>query len=90
MALSDRTYPTVNINGMSREDLIKHRREAMTAVQAAMVALIPTQPHGRDYIPNPDRYETDRAIYRARYDALYELHKALEGEALSLYHGGDK
>lgn len=44
-------YPTVHINGTSRESLSKDYKDAYIAIRKAMDVLAKAGPHGRDYYP---------------------------------------
>lgn len=47
--------PTVNLNGTSRQELVKQQLDAWHALEAAMTAMKAAAPHGRDY-------QTDDAV----------------------------
>ncbi len=51
------TFPTVHINGTSRDELLRSYESAYNAVQAAIAAVIDSGPHARDYyVQGPDAF----------------------------------
>lgn len=48
------TFPTVHMNGTSRESLMKQQLDVINAIDAALEAMRHAMPHGRDYYPKGD------------------------------------
>lgn len=44
-------YPTVHLNGTSKEELQRQLRDAHEAIGKAIEAMAQAAPHGRDYYP---------------------------------------
>ena len=76
--------PFVNNNGTGRRALVEQRLAVAHHITAAMDAMRPSTPHGRDYIGIPDILEADRLIYTERFASLLDLHAELIAEALSI------
>jgi hypothetical protein len=72
--------PTLNNNGSSADDLIRPRRDAYDALQAAIKALQQVTPNGRDYAHN-DQCVADRQAHYARIKAIHTLAAELVAEA---------
>ncbi len=79
--------PVVNLNGSSRDELIRARVAARDAILAAMQALQETAPHGRDYFDH-DTWAADRAVYVQRFAALDAIANALLDEAVAVMEHG--
>lgn len=73
--------PTLNINGTSADDLIRPRRDAYDALQAAIKALQQVTPNGRDYAHN-DQCVADRQAHYARIKAIHTIAAELVAEAV--------
>lgn len=80
--------PRININGMSREQHIQQRIDAMLAVRNVIKALSDIRPHGRDYIGDTDSYQRDLEIHAERIMVLDKLYNELHDEALSIQGNG--
>lgn len=74
--------PIININGSSRDDLIKPRLEACDALMDAITAIQQATPNGRDYPGDAERCLADRQIHYDRIAALHELREKLYAEAI--------
>ena len=76
--------PKVNINGTSREELIRQRLDARSKIRDTITALYEMQPHGRDYLGDTETYNRDRATNAERIEYLERLFDVLEEEALAI------
>lgn len=81
--------PIININGTSRDEHIALRREAIDAVRAAIEALRPLAPNGRDYPGQPERLEVDRMAHFDRLIALRRMDDELTQEVIAIMRGAD-
>ena len=80
-------HPIVNINGTSRDDLVKMRIEARRAIHEALRALQELSPHGRDYIGNRDAWKRDSDIYCERFRILDAMANDLLDEGVAIMEG---
>lgn len=83
-----RMTPIVNINGDSREELVRQRRDVADACFALIKALSDMAPNGRNYIGNTELLETDRGIHRDRVALIDHLRNAVIDEAVAIQNGG--
>lgn len=81
--------PIININGTSRDEHIALRRTALDAIGAAIEALRPLAPNGRDYPGRPERCEVDRTAHFERLAALHALSREITLEAVTILRGAD-
>ncbi len=79
--------PIVNINGTSRDELVKMRIEARRAIHEALRALQELSPHGRDYIGDRDAWKRDSDIYRERFRILDAMANDLLDEGVAIMEG---
>jgi hypothetical protein len=79
--------PIVNINGTSRDNLVKMRIEARRAIHEALRALQELSPHGRDYIGNRDAWKRDSDIYCERFRILDAMANDLLDEGVAIMEG---
>jgi hypothetical protein len=79
--------PIVNLNGTSRDDLVKMRIEARRAIHEALRALQELSPHGRDYIGNRDAWKRDSDIYCERFRILDAMANDLLDEGVAIMEG---
>jgi hypothetical protein len=77
----------VNINGTSRDNLVKMRIEARRAIHEALRALQELSPHGRDYIGNRDAWKRDSDIYCERFRILDAMANDLLDEGVAIMEG---
>lgn len=78
-------FPTVHLNGTSKDEMIDRLSDAGSAVHKAIDALIDARPNARDYYPQgPDAFaQADRehnerlTKLRAVYDELAQMHEHL-------------
>lgn len=67
------TFPTVHLNGTSREDLLEAIEQAYLAVSEAQSKLAQTAPNARDYYPQreyPQSFHTAQDEHSARMQKL--------------------
>ena len=71
------TFPTIHLNGTSKERLVEDLCDACNAIDAAYEALKKTAPNGRDYYP-----QGPEALERATGEHMLRLRKldAIKGE----------
>jgi hypothetical protein len=79
--------PTLNINGTSKEELIRGRIDGIDAIEAAIKILKLITPNGRDYPSNVDQCIADRNEHYARINQLRDVQDQLLEEALYLQRG---
>lgn len=79
--------PIVNINGTSRDELVKMRIEARRAIHEALRALQELSPHGRDYIGDRDAWKRDSDIYCERFRTLDAMANDLLDEGVAIMEG---
>lgn len=83
-------FPTVHLNGTSKEALLEAIEQAHSALLAAQQKLAETGPNARDYYVQPD----PRAFYKAqdehsaRMQKLVDVQRELEAQAEHLTFGG--
>lgn len=71
-------FPTPNINGTSKQSLFDHYYGALQSVQAAIVAVLAIDVHGRDY-PNPmEPWSVARREHAERLARLRHIAEDLE------------
>ena len=87
MTVDKLVLPIVHRNGTSREALIDQRCAAGARVREALAALAEMAPNGRDYYPEPGRFELARAQHNRRAAALRWLLEELQAEAEALAEG---
>jgi len=76
--------PILNINGTSREEHIRLRREVIDALRAAADKMSELLPNGRDYPGAAERCDADRVRHRARVTLIRVLTAELMAEAVTL------
>ncbi len=64
------TYPTVHLNGTSRNSLVDQYQNAANAVRTAIDTVAQNGPHGRDYYVVDGAFEAARKEHQARLDKL--------------------
>jgi hypothetical protein len=81
-------YPTVHLNGTSKERLLEAMREAHEALWLAICALKETYPHGRDYYPQGnDVWAKAADEWQSRNDHLNSVYSELLGLTTFLTFG---
>jgi len=73
--------PIIHMNGDRKDTLIRNLEDAYRAVRAAQLALRECAPNGRNYYPEPGRFERARAQYDARMAQLERVIESLDAEA---------
>lgn len=77
--------PTVHLNGTGREELLQRYLAAADAVEAALVRLMETTPHPRDYYVQDDQaWRLAMVEHQERVHALMQVKRELEGLYLSV------
>lgn len=67
-------FPTIHLNGTSKEVLLDQNLKAAEAIRDAMLALQQAAPNARDYYPQGDQaYFKARREYEARLDLLNQV-----------------
>ena len=74
--------PTININGSSKEDLMRGRIDAIDALESAIKMLKLVTPNGRDYPRDLSQCIADRDKHYARINQLRDIQNELLEEAL--------
>jgi type VI protein secretion system component VasF len=75
--------PNVNLNGTSRETLVEQRKEAINALNDALVPLLLMTPHLRDY-PDQNEYRDAIIIHDARIQKINDIVRELVTEAMEI------
>jgi hypothetical protein len=71
-------FPTVHLNGTSKEALIDDLTRAYTALTSALTALALAEPNGRDYYPQgPDALKTAQAEHKFRLQRVEDVRKEI-------------
>jgi hypothetical protein len=83
MSLPDAIYPTPNLNGTSRRELMEQYIDALNAVQAAHDKIRAIAPHGRDY-PDSCNLRLAAAHNKAMLVYLEEILHRIENLGLHL------
>lgn len=71
-------FPTVNLNGTSRQSLFDQYYGALQAVQAAIVALMAIEVHGRDYPNHTEPWSVARKEHVTRIAQLRRVEDDLQ------------
>ena len=74
--------PIININGSSREDLMRGRIDAIDALEKAIKMLKLVTPNGRDYPNDLTQCIADRDKHYSRINQLRDIQSELLDEAL--------
>ena len=74
--------PTININGSSKEDLMRARIDAIDALESVIKTLKLVTPNGRDYPSDLTQCIADRDKHYARLNQLRYIQSELLEEAL--------
>ena len=78
--MSDIITPIIHLNGDRKATLVNALETAYDALSAAERALCACAPNGRNYYPDPGRYEKAERQHVARLAHLAALLASLEGE----------
>lgn len=85
------TYPTVHLNGSSKDDLVRQQRTARRALQTALDTLQQASPHGRDYyVQGPDALRKAMAAHEARIAKVQAVIKELSAIEMNLLDQGKR
>lgn len=83
------TLPIVNINGTSKEELLKPIYNAYRAVQEAYEAVCKTAPHGRDYqVSLEGEYAVARRDFHRRAGELLKIQEELQALYIGIERQG--
>jgi hypothetical protein len=71
-------YPTVHLNGTSKDELLRQLCDAHAAIAEAMRAMSECAPNGRDYYPQgADALSRATAEHRGRVERLADVQREL-------------
>lgn len=76
--------PIIHLNGDRKETLVQNLKAAYAAVRNAQAVLQQCAPNGRNYYPEPGRFELALAQHTARQQALLEIRKSIEDEMFQI------
>jgi hypothetical protein len=76
--------PIIHMNGDRRETLLNNLEQAYSAVHEAMEALRQCAGNGRNFYPEPGRFERYEAQHRERQMHLQSVLDSLEAEAIQI------
>ena len=79
--MSDIVTPIIHLNGDRPDVLLANLKDAYRAIRAAIVALQQCTPNGRNYYPDPGRFERARTQHDERLDKLLAVAQSIAGEA---------
>lgn len=73
-------FPTVNLNGTSRESLIEQQTDVLNALYEVQEALRHAVPNGRDFVPqgSPAAREALSAALREHYSRVQRIREISE------------
>lgn len=80
MSAPELVTPIVHLNGTSAEALTGQLAEVAAAVHTARRLLDEAAPNGRDYYPEPGRFEKAMAQHRWRQEQLDAVYRSLLAE----------
>ena len=81
----DLMIPTVNMNGTSKDELVRELREAFDAVCTAIDKHADCTVHGRDfYVQGPDAINAALFQRRARSQKLWDVRNELQNIIIAL------
>lgn len=87
--LTGLVFPTVHLNGTSREALVNGYVEALHAVRLATDAVAATYPNGRDYyLQGNGAINKAMDQHAARLEALKQVYAELEELCFAAQEGG--
>ena len=72
--------PLINMNGDTRADLLVQHRLILDAARDLMEVMRKARPHGRNYVPNGEHYNVDRArdAFNERYNAVNQIYEDVQ------------
>ena len=75
-------FPTIHLNGTSKQQLLDDYCDVSHALNAAMKKMIENGPNGRDYYPQGD--QAYRKAVKEHYDRIEQIHRVrLEIETIA-------
>lgn len=77
-------YPTVNLNGTSREALVKQQRDIQQAFLNLKDAIRAAWPHGRDYQTHPDGWQIPTKDAQEAWSERVQALQAMQDDFLNL------
>ena len=80
------SYPYINLNGASRESLLKDRMKAKKAIGIAIDEVRKCWPHGRDYQTAPHgAFDAAHNKYTKYLNTLQSIENELRKEAMFIF-----
>ena len=73
--------PQININGTSKDELLRQQSDVVRAYRALSEALADAAPHGRDYQLRPAEYAAAREAWMERSMTIFAMRKEIEKHA---------
>jgi len=70
---SERTLPTIHLNGSSRQRLVEDAQTAYSALNAALETLCAMRPHQRDYYVSPDTWAPASEEHSRRIETVLQV-----------------
>ncbi len=67
------TFPKRTLSGSSMSHMADDNYKAVSALNEALIAVVGTTPHPRDYIGKEDMYQVARQEHNAKVDAVRDL-----------------
>ena len=83
--MSDLQKPIVNLNGATRQELIKEHLDILNALHNARIIMQARRPHGRDYQTKPELYDLARNAFEERIAAIQVMEREFEAVAMKLF-----
>lgn len=83
--------PVVNMNGTSREELMRQAFDVSNAAEALIQALGRAAPHGRDYqTTSYERYSDDRMLWEKFVEHARDIFDAYRNTGENLFLEGEE
>ncbi len=79
--------PQVNLNGTSREALVRQLVDVMRAFTDLQRALADAAPNGRDYQLRPEEFTAARDAWNDRALTIYAMAREIEQHAMAIQDG---
>ncbi len=70
--------PTVNMNGTSKQELLKQLRDVSRAIHEAVDMMRVAAPHGLDYQIGPETYAQARAQWETQIVRLHDTRREID------------
>ena len=91
MAMKTYVKPVVNLNGTSREELIKQAFDVSSAAESLIQALGRAAPHGRDYQTTTNlRFRDDRYLWETYLEHVRDIFDAYRNTGETLWLEGEE